>query len=103
MKTGAPGSRVKLVFLISFVSSTERSDNDDDAASTLGSLTDRHDDGVTLDVMSISTTSNVPSDAKCMHNTISIAKEDERLTDMTSIRYARYFSRYRAHITRMIR
>ena len=102
MNTGAAGSSVKLVFLISFVSSTERSDSDDDAASTLGSLTDRHDDGVTLDVMTISTTSNVPRDAKYIHNTLSIDQEGGRLTDMTSIRYARYFSRYRFCITKVI-
>jgi hypothetical protein len=76
MKTGAPGSSVKLVFLISFASSTERRDNDDDAASTLSSLTERHDDGVTLDVITISVISNVSRDAKYMQNTISIADDE---------------------------
>ena len=76
MNTGAPGSSVKLVFLISFESSTERRDNDDDAASTLGSLTDRHDEGVTLDVITVSTTSNAPKEAKQTDKPVFIDRAD---------------------------
>lgn len=59
MNIGAPGSSIEPVLLIILVSSTERSDTEDTTVLTLGSLSERHDEG---DVIIVSRVSNVPID-----------------------------------------